>query len=655
MAPVVSNGFMALDDSVFITENPVVQEARIGEAFTRQLYSPYYKPLVYLSWIVERAVFGNTAWVFHLNNLLLHLLSTVLVYYCFLRIARFWDVTKLHERGIAFFTALLFGLHPLHVESVAWAIERKDMLFGVFFIGGMLTYLKYVDERKVKYLYFTAVLYALCLLSKSMGISLIAVTFLIDWAADRNDWKKSILEKWPLFAVLLAGAVVYGMIYHPATGPYAIAGAGVVSLPPENLAGLPAFYQKILIAGFRYSFFFLHILIPVRLALVYPREFLLAWPGDMIHLVLPLIAAIIVLPLLIRTHRRPWLLAIAFFSITIAPVLADDGAGTNFGSDRYTYIPSLGVFFMICTLGLYFLSRPVGRIITAGHGVLAVICIILGFGTFAQSLKWGDSYALFDQAVRNYPGNWVALHYRGSISEKDGDREAALADFDQSIAINPLSHRVRYSRGTLLLNMQRWHDAIEDFSQSLMLQPRQPNAWTNRGNAYRQLGQNGQAIADYNEALAQNPGMNIARNNRGVAYLNLGNFDAALADFNQVIADDPAYINAYINRAAVNINQAVRRYAPAVEDYDRVLAMDPGNVQALYFRGVALRHLGRFDEALQSVSQAIMHSPNTGMYYFTRAQIFRSLGRHDASLQDARQAQALGYRVPQEYLDFTGQ
>ncbi len=654
MGPVAFNDFISLDDTQFITENSIVQDLKVKNAIKAQLYSPHYKPLVYLGWIAEVRVFGSNPYVMHTNNLLLHLISTVLVFFCIRRMAQFWPVTKTHDVSIAFFTALLFGIHPLHVESVAWAIERKDVLFSMFYLGGMLCYLKFVQEGQRKFLYFTAALYMLSLLSKSMGITLIAMTFLIDWASGRRDWKKMVFEKWPLYIPFIISLYLYGFIYFPrkvnsANIDSAISGLGEGAVePPDNISATPGIYQQILIAIYRYFFFFFHTLIPAKLALVYPREPMLAWPGKMIHAVFLIAGLIAALPWIFRKHRDLLLTGIVFFTLGLAPILIEEGPGTNFGSDRYTYIPSIGLFLLITTFFIHYLKRPVGKY-TVGIVSLSLLCGILAVATFFQARKWGSSFELYDQAVNNYKDNWVALHYRGGANE-DINTDAAIADYSKSIELDPKRYRPWFARGTLYLKLLKYNEAIADMTKTLELNPNYEKAWVNRGNAYRDLGQNDFAIADYNEALKINKKFDKALNNRGAAFLKKGMYDAALADFNKVLELDPDYVNGYINRAALYINADVRKYDLAILDYEKALQLDPTNVQARYFRGVALRSIGNNAEALNDFNQAIALSPNTGMYYFARAQTLRSLGRANESLQDAQKAKSLGYKVPSEYL-----
>ncbi len=656
MGPVAFNDFISLDDTKFITENPIVQNGDVSRALSKQLYSPHYKPLVYLGWIAETALFGNNPYVLHADNLLLHLISTILVFFCAFRLAQFWSVTKENDKAIAFFTALLFGIHPLHVESVAWAIERNDVLFSVFYMGGLLCYLKFIQEGQKKYLYFTALLYMFSLLSKSMGITLIAMTFLIDWASGRRDWKKMVMEKWALLLPLIIALYLYGFLFHPTKpGGASIAGFGEGAIaPPANIAALPGFYQQILIAIFRYLFFFIHTLVPAKLALVYPRESILGWAGPFIHLTVVIAGVIAALPWMIRAHRDLLLTGLVFFTVGLVPILVEEGPGTNFGSDRYTYISSIGLFFLVSAFFTHYLKKQIGNV-TLGKLSLGILSCVLAVVTFFQAQRWGSSFELYDQAVKNYSNNRIALHYRGGANEEIST-EAALSDYTASIELNPNDYRPIFARGTLSLKLLRYNEAITDLTRTIELKPNYLKAWVNRGNAYRDMNQLDPAIEDYDMALEMNRGYRDretackALNNRGAAYLKKGMYSNAQQDFDKVLELDPKYVNGYINRAALNINSNVQRYQLAIQDYDAALALEPNNVQARYYRGVALRYLSRNAEALEDFNQAIALNPNVGLYYYSRAQVLRLLGRDNESRQDARKAKSLGYDVPADYL-----
>ena len=650
LSPVLFNDFISLDDDNFILSNPVVQKAQVSKAFSKQLYSPHYKPLVYLFWIAETSVFGNNSFVLHFNNWLLHLINVLLVFFCFRRIAQFWKVTRAEAVWVAFFSALFFGVHPLHVESVAWAIERKDVLFTCFYLAALLNYLRFLDARNQRYLLFAGLFYILSLLSKSMGITLIGTVFLMDWASGRRDWKQMFLDKWPFVIGLVMALYMYGILYQPKAAKAVVGtfGAGAASAP-ANLAEAPGAFQQLSIANFRYLFFFFHNLIPTKLALVYPREFLLSIPGAAIHGLYLITAAIVALPFLIKKHFSLILTALAFFTMAILPILIEEGPGTNFGSDRYSYVPGIGLMLLVITFVLHKFRGQISAHFTTGRLALLILALVFAVGSFGQARKWNDSALLYNQAISNYPDNWVAMHYRGGTIE-DSDPEAAIRDYTKSIELNPRQYKTYFSRGTLLLKQGKYQEAIADFTSTLEIRPNYWKAWVNRGNCYRDLGRNAEAIEDFNVVLARKPRFIKALNNRGVAHLNLRQYQSALSDFNAVLAIDPNYVKGLINRAALYINGGVQQYDNAIADYTRCLQLEPGNVQATYFRGYTFQKLGRYNEALADVAAAIQLSPNNGLYHFSHAQILKTLGRTQESIASAQRAKSLGYNVPSSYL-----
>ena len=654
--PVIFNDFISLDDENFILINPVVQDNDFGRAFEKQFGTPHYKPLVYSSWVVEHMLFGNHPLSYHLINWLLHLVNTALAFYCFRRIARIWNVTRPHATSIAFFTALLFGVHPLHIESVAWAIERKDVLFSAFYLGGLLSYLRFLDTRQQKYILMTGLFYILSLLSKSMGISLVGILFIMDITSGRRDWLKMFLEKWPVYIGFIMALVVYGVISLPedmedqgsVRNTLSDIGDGAAKAPP-TLANTPSFYQELMVANFRYLFFTLHTIFPVRLAIVYSREFLIALPGALIHALPLLTLGLWSLPVLVKKYRWPILAGLLIFTAGISPILIEEGMGSNFASDRYTYVPSLGILMLMSILMIKALPRQVFKGFRLGEAVLLGIAVLFSIGAARQAVMWGDDVKLFTQAIDNYPGNWVAYHYRGGAYDLD-DPDKALADYTESLKHNPNRGKTHYSRGTLLLNLRRFNEAIPDFTKTIEHDPRHHRAFTNRANCYRDIGQLDLAMADYNYVLNRDPYFTKALNNRGVVFLKRKQYDKALKDFDTVISVDPVYVNAYINKAAVYIDSGVRDYEQGIVNYDAVLAIEPDNVQATFFKAYSLQRLQRYDEALDWVNRAIALRPDSGGYYYTRAQILKSMGRRQESIQDAKRAQQMGVDVAPRYL-----
>ena len=379
-SPILQNEFLDFDDVKFIVDNPLVLGHIEGSpyvaAFEEQFRFPYYKPLVYVTWILEYQLFGLNPKVFHLTNLLIHIINVLLVFVILRTFLKRTTNSFEHLEIVAAFGALMFAIHPLKVESVAWAVERKDVLFSLFYLLGIVAYVRYLNKPNLKWMLWVAVAYLLSCLSKSHGITLVGILFLLDYLWKRPWDKKIILEKWPVFAVSILVLFLLGFIAGP-TADYIssshVAYAVDASLiyDPPNLANLPAIYKSFLQMNYRFWLFLTHLLLPIKMALVYPGYKLMAGVGMLIH-IFPLLSVGLLFGVYRLYKSHPTLVfGLLFFAMSIAPVLVLQGSGTNFLSDRYTYISSLGLVFPFC-FWLHTKWNIKIRVILMG-----VICVLL--------------------------------------------------------------------------------------------------------------------------------------------------------------------------------------------------------------------------------------------------------------------------------------
>lgn len=268
-SPALNNEFLDFDDSILIYENTAVVNGDIGAAFSWNLGTPYYKPIVFLSWIIEKSIFGLNSFVFHLDNILIHILNCFLAYLILVRVCRFSEFTKKHLYTIVFFTTLLYALHPLHVESIAWAVERKDVLFSLFYLLGFWSYTKYVERNSMKWIGLLAISYLLSMMCKGPGITLIAVIFIYDFLVKREIKWKLVTEKIPVLVVFLIGIWMYGLLFG-----FDLYTQAVSAIPNESVDKLQVAspVERFLMMNVKMLYWLFHILIPVKLSLAYPRQ-----------------------------------------------------------------------------------------------------------------------------------------------------------------------------------------------------------------------------------------------------------------------------------------------------------------------------------------------------------------------------------------------
>jgi len=551
-APLRKAQFVNYDDDKLVYQNPKITSlspAAVKKIFTED-HVGLYHPLVLLSYALEYRFFKLDPAPYHLTNLVLHLLNAGLV---------FWMILVLSGQPLAaFVTALLFGIHPLHVESVAWVTERKDTLYAFFFLAATVAYLLHRQKRSFFQYGLSVVLFICSLLSKPMAVTLPFVLIACDYLTEQKVTKHDLIQKIPFFAItgLFCLLTVYIHYHSPE----------VTSRPPFTL------WQKFFISSYGFIFYIGKMLLPVKLSCIYP------YPED-IYATLP--AIFIAAPFIVAVlgaaaffsarHTKTIIFGFLFYAITVAPVLQFLPAGGEaVPADRYTYIPLIGLFY-IAGMGCCWLwrrNRPL-QICTAA--CLGILTVALGYLTFMRGLVWQDSITLWTDVLASRPRAGVAYSNRGSEYFLRGDHERAVSDFTEALRINPQYAEVYNNRGVLYNERGDNDKAIADFTRAITLKPAYAASYDNRGLAYHRKGLLDEALRDFSKAIELDPRLASAYNHRGIVYNDQGLFDRAIDDYNTAIALQPTYGDAYHNRGVAYLMK---------RDFDRAW-QDVGAVRRL--------------------------------------------------------------------------
>jgi protein O-mannosyl-transferase len=495
--PSLKNEFMPTwDDNVYVTNNPMVHElstATVKEMFTKPVNSTYV-PLPLLTFAIEFSLFGDNPLPYHVTNLLLHLLCTFLVFQ-FLRAMKI-DITY------AAIGALLFGIHPMRVESVAWITERKDVLFGTFYLASMIIYTKYLETKDKKRNYFLAGIgfFLLALFSKIEAVTLPLSLLLIDYYKERPLKIKLIIEKAPYFLLSL----VFGIL-------------GIIILQKQGTLSsneLLTFGDRFFCGLYAFSGYILKFFLPVYQSAYYPYPLLTGITASLIYFVNPLL--LIVLGFFVyRSLRftRAIVFGMLFFLFNVVFLLQIFAAGTAFFSDRFTYIPYIGLIFIF----VWYLEK----VIRANREkkyvlfpVLAIVVLVLIGLTFSRSQVWKDGETLWTDSLEKYPDRNVPAYA---------------------------------NLGVFYGNASQWDKAIAHLTKAIDMDPKYPDAFANRGVAYGNVGEPEKAISDFSKTIEINPKYAKAYHNRAVSYAGLGQYDKAIADLSKAIELEPKYISAYVN------------------------------------------------------------------------------------------------------------
>ncbi len=568
--PCLKNDFINWDDRQYVTENRLIMEWSGGniETIFDSFYMGHYHPLTLLSYSLEYRFFKLNPLIYHLTNLILHLMNGLLVF-LFIFLLRGEVLTSL-------VVSLLFGIHPLHVESVAWISERKDVLYSFFFLGSMVVYLNYLKTKGGKYYFLSLFLFFLSLLSKSMAVTLPLVLILCDYLLHRKFDRKWLIEKIPFLVM----AFVFGVIALSAQGS-----SGTISQKSSF-----SFFKNIFILSEVSTSYFFKLILPIKLSCLYPPIKGMEDPWSYAYL--PILIGILIAGIISGRYYRSITFGILFFFIALLPVLP-----IKMVADRYTYIPSIGLFFIAAEgfnwlirsrterikivnpvrnssgalnpAGIILKSNPAAEqrgIISNGVKIIAAALFIGILGTFSY-LTWGrcqvwrDSLSLWDDALKKYPNTPIAYNNRGEAYLRKGDYEKAISNYNQALKMDPDFGRANYfyvNRGTAHLLVGDYERAIADYHQALRINPNDANAYHHRGTAYLNKGDPGEAISDFNKALAINPRYAVTYFNKALACEKIGDLREAVEAYRGFIENSSPQQANYINYAKERIHELSR-------------------------------------------------------------------------------------------------
>jgi len=593
-APVRHYGFLSYDDSPYVTENAQVIRGLTGQgvlwAFTTGHASNWH-PMTWLSHMLDVQMFGMNAGRHHVTNLLLHIANSLLLFWLLYRTTGAWRRSAM--------VAVLFAVHPLHVESVAWVAERKDVLSTLFWMLTMHAYVHYVSKPRFgRYLAVIAV-FALGLMSKPMLVTLPLVLLLLDvWPLDRvrfeagqrQVWLRMFREKIPLFMMVAASSIVTVIVQSR--------GGAVQSFEAAPL------YQRAANALVSYVAYLGQMLWPKNLSAFYPYEPLSIWP--VAASALGLIAASV---MVIRFSRgRSFLFAgWLWYVITLVPVIGLIQVGGQARADRYTYIPLIGVFI----IGAWGIPLVVERWRYRGAALQAAACILicaLAVGARSQVRYWESDLALWEHAVQVTDDNYFARTNLGFALIDGGDLSAGIEQYTESLRINPNSAETHNALGTALFSQGQLDAAMEQYAMALRIRPGFADAHSNRGIALAKRGAVEEAFAEFRKALEIDPENPKIQYNYGFALANQGRLDEAMSHFRKALTIKPGYADAYFQMG--NAFAGKEMLSEAAAEYTKALQIRPEHVDAHNNLGVILLRQDRADEAVAHFTEALRINPN---------------------------------------------
>ncbi len=574
----LANNFVQFDDNILITSNPAV--AHFSFSSVKHVFTSYdpelYVPLTLFTFQLERLFFGFNPFVFHLVSLLFHIGNACLLFLLLYPLVQ--------RRWIAFAGALLFAIHPQNTEAVSWASGLKDVLAMFFGLASLVAYEKAEETKSRRMLVMSIVLFLLGLLSKAVLIPLPAVLFLFDWYKRRPFTRKRFTEKIPhvLLSIIFVIIALFGK---------------------QELLVETTLLQKILMAAKSTVFYLQTFFVPAHLVPIYPytKDIVLSSPDFFVPLIVVFILTAVAIFSLCRTRvvLFGWLLFLAFLAPTF--VNFSKGGALYFASDRYAYIPSIGLIIILTVCITSLLERMessrLEHILKQASMIFGIIlAVIVGLLAREQSDIWHDTKTLFTRTLEVYPNAVLARNNLANIKRDEGDLEGALQEYQAALEVHP--------NNAVVLN--------------------------NMGIVYRSQGKNDEAVAAYEKAMELRPDFADAPYNRGYLEFTRGNKEEAMNWYKKALEIDPHHLR---SRIAISVI-----LSDANQDLDamKILAegatLQPDIAEYPYNLAILLEKNGKRKEAHAMYLHAVELNP----YHISALNNLGAMAVEDESYPEAR-------------------
>ena len=556
--PTLRNDFTNWDDDVYVYENHFIRSINSNfwkTAFFRFNASNWH-PLTWISHSLDYLLWGLNPMGHHLTNNILHAVNTFLVVLLVVRLIEAANGSRVvihvprYTLIAAATTALLFGLHPLHVEAVAWISERKELLCAFFFFLSIIRYTEYVRVITAEtarrdfvsrffnrqYLY-TVGLFMLALLSKPMAVSLPFVLLILDWhplnrIRSLKTFGTAFVEKFPFFALSIVSSIL--TILAQKKGE---------ALRSAEYAPM---LTRVLVAAKSLITYLWKTILPRDLIPFYPYPRDISWLSPEYLFPVVLIISITIICVVIARKHKLWLAAWGYYVITLLPVIGIVQVGEQAMADRYTYLPSLGPLLIVALIAseIYEKRASMGtgrtmlKIVSVTISI--VVLVSMTYSTIKQIGVWKNSVSLWTYVIEKEPGRVPLAHTNlGNIYASEGQSDRAMEQYQIALRLKPNFIEAHNNLGALYASNGQLDKAIEEYQTALRLMPNFAAAHNNLGVLYKYKGQLDRAMEEYQAALRLKPDFAEAHKNMGIAYMRKGLKDEAIREFNAALEISP--------------------------------------------------------------------------------------------------------------------
>ena len=582
--PALNNDFTNWDDIDYVVENNDIKDLSLRglqKIFTTTVLG-HYHPVTMLSYCIDYKIFGLEARGFHLSSIIYHLIAVIGLFFLLIHLSQnFW---------MAFFTSLLFAIHPMHVETICWISDRKGLLAGLFIIYAMLFYIKYINTDKKYYFFLVLIFYILSLLSKSLFVAFPIVLILIDYIIIKKFNWSTLLNKQLFFlcSFFFGGLAIYTQKHVGAT----------------QLIQDYDFFDRVLIASNNFIIYLYKALLPVRLSAFYPYPSQGEVLGKYYYLSLLLCLGIIVFVFYFRKNK--WILfASSFFILFISLMLQFIPVGKAMLAERYTYIPYIGIF-MLLTIPFVILKRKYLLILC-----FSIVSLIYTHVTRGQIGNWKNSFTLWTSVVKLYPKSDIPNLNLGMVYLNRNKITKAIQLFSSAIDYNPNYDKAYYNRANAKLKLNDFKGALADYTQAITITPNFDKALNNRCQLYTVFKEISKALADCNKAIMINPTYSKAYYNRANVWYSESKYDKAIVDFTKAIQYDIDE-NSFLLRG--NSYYQMKKYKNAISDYNQAIKLNVNFASAYHNKGLVYIALRNNIEAVNSLEKAIKYHNKLGNF-----------------------------------------
>lgn len=616
--PVLKYDILNWDDPKYILENPFIKTLSLSNLkhYFTEIYFLMYLPLTMLTYNIDYFFSEFSGTSYHVTSLLLHVFNTVFVFYLFNIL--FKRIKINHTFEFSLFVALMFGLHAVHIESVAWLAERKDVLYTFFYLPSIIFYLKFTENNNTKHYIMSVVLFLFSLVSKAQAMTLFLILIGLDYILNRNlTNKKVIVEKIPYIAL----SIIFGLV-------------AIIGTRSEGIDKVDQYtlIERIIYASYAYTMYVAKIILPLNLSAIYPfpdkiygelPNFFYLYPAGIIG----------VMALFFITLKNSKLTAfgIWFFTVSIIIVLQIFSYHNVLMADRYTYVSALGIFF-IMVVGLDLLIKKYPKLKS-----LFIIIAFFYVGIQALFAKerlpvWKNSITLWSSVIEKYDNVATAYYNRGVAYADIKEFDKSISDFANVIRLDSTLAGAYFSIGNSFSEKNQLDKAIESFNKAIKIDTSDARFYSNRGIAFAKIGKVNEAINDFNKVLVTDPDNAAAFSNRGNSKFLIKDINGAITDYSQAIKLQSDYIDPVFNRGSAYLQ--IDSIEKAITDFDQTLQIAPNHERALVYRGNCYEKLNKTDLAIADYSRVIKINKTNIEAWFCRAGAWTKKNDHEKAFQD---------------------